>query len=158
MEDDHARELTQPKAPEIFGGHEFEALKCRFENQTEHLYRLTTIDLRAFSGHVSVQLALTAWLATHQKDLAGEAARIGVMVVDLVLASVAGVLLYNNFRRRKEVAGTVRRCNEALGYETEGVYLEGRKLNHPTDFWPWGKVYFVGLAAVAGVAIVLFAT
>lgn len=80
------------------------------------------------------------------------------MVIDLVLAFVAGMLLYNSFMRREEVAGTVRNCGEALGYEAKGVYLDDRPLNAPTEFRPWLNVYFVGLfAALAGVGLVLFA-
>ncbi len=41
--------------PEVFRGHEFEALKCRFENQTEQLHRMTLTDLRVFSGYITLQ-------------------------------------------------------------------------------------------------------
>jgi hypothetical protein len=81
-------------------GHEFEALTCRFENQTELLHRMTLIDLQVFSGYISLQLALGAWLATHEHDLTGLVPRIGVMLIDLVPMVVAGALLYNNYKRR----------------------------------------------------------
>jgi hypothetical protein len=81
-------------------GHEFEALTCRFENQTELLHRMTVIDLQVFSGYISLQLALGAWLATHEHDLTGLVPRIGVMLIDLVPMVVAGALLYNNYKRR----------------------------------------------------------
>ncbi len=66
--------------PEMLRGHEFEALTCRFENQTELLHRMTVIDLQVFSGYISLQLALGAWLATHEHDLTGLVPRIGVIV------------------------------------------------------------------------------
>ena len=143
--------------PEIFRGHEFEALRCRFENQTESLHRMTLIDLRVFSGYITLQLALGAWLATHQDKLAAVTAKTGLMIIDLALALIAGVLLFNSYKRRKEVAGIVRNCNRALGYETEGVYLHGEALNVPTRFRPWAGWYFLGIiAAFAGVGLVLF--
>jgi hypothetical protein len=142
---------------EAFRGHEFDALKCRFENQTEQLHRMTLIDLRVFSGYITVQLALGAWLATNRDALAGVTAMFGLMVIDLVLAVVAAALLYNNYQRRKEVTGMVRNCTEALGFETDGIYLDGRKLNVPTSFRPWVGWYFAGIvAAFLGVALVVF--
>jgi len=143
--------------PEMLRGHEFEALKSRFENQTELLHRMTLIDLQVFSGYISLQLALGAWLATHERDLIGLVPRIGVMLIDLVLMVIAGALLYNNHKRRAEVVAIVRNCNEALGYETEGVFLDGRTLNVPTKFRPWGGLFFVGIvSAFAGVGLVVF--
>lgn len=84
--------------PEVFRGHEFEALKCRFENQAEQLHRMTLIDLRVFSGYITIQLALAAWLATHRDSFAGAAAMSGVMAIDIVLATVTGALLYNSYK------------------------------------------------------------
>jgi hypothetical protein len=103
---------------------------------------MTLIDLQVFSGSISLQLALGAWLATHEHT--GLVPRIGVMLIDLVLMVVAGALLYNNYKRRAEVVAIVRNCNEALGYETEGVFLDGRTLNVPTKFRPWGGLFFTG--------------
>lgn len=144
---------------EVFRGHEFEALRCRFENQTEQLHRITLIELRVFSGYITLQLALGAWLATHQDKLAGVTARIGLMGIDLVLAVVAGALLYVSFKRRKEITGIVRNWHKALGYETEGVYLDGATLNVPTQFRTWAGWYFLGIgSALAGIGLVLFGT
>lgn len=143
--------------PKVFLGHEFEALRCRFENQTEQLHQMTLIDLRVFSGYITLQLAFGAWLATHQNELVGCTARIGLMVIDLVLAAVASALLYNSYKRRKEVADIVHNCNKALGYETDGVYLDETTLNVPTQFRPWAGWYFLGIAAaLVGVGLVLF--
>lgn len=48
-------------------------------------------------------------------------------------------------------------CNEALGYETEGIYLDNRKLNVPSEFRAWAGWYFVGIgAAFLGVVLVVF--
>lgn len=141
----------------VYNGHEFEALKCRFENQTEQLYRMTLIDLRVFSGYITLQLALGAWIATHSDKIPNLVIKIGLMTIDLVLAVVATALLFNNYKRRKEVAGTVRNSNIALGYETPGVYLDKEKLNVHTEFRPWVGWYFAGIAAgLLGIALILF--
>jgi len=143
--------------PKHYAKHEFEALRYRFENQTEQLYRMTLIDLRIFTGYITLQLALGAWTATHEADIAGGTVRVGLLIIDLALAIIAAALLYNNYKRRTEVVGTVKNCNQALGYEDEGVYLEGSPLNAHTKFRPWAGWYFAGIVAgFAGVAMVLF--
>ena len=142
---------------EMYKGHEFEALRCRFENQTELLYRMTLLDLRIFSGYITLQLVLGAWIATNTEALSHLSVKTGLIIIDLVLATIAGALPYNDFRRRKEVAAIVRNCNEALGYETEGLYLEKKALNVPTKFRPWAGWYFVGIvAAFVGIVLILF--
>ena len=142
-----------------YKNHEFEALRCRFENQTEQLYRMTLIDLRIFTGYITLQLALGAWTATHHAAIGSLTVRVGLLIIDLALAVIAAALLYNNYRRRTEVVGTVKNCNKALGYEDEGVYLEGSPLNAHTKFRPWAGWYFAGIVAgFTGVAMVLFGT
>jgi hypothetical protein len=86
--------------PEMLRGHEFEALTCRFENQTELLHRMTAIDLQVFSGYISLQLALGAWLATHEHDLTGLVPRLGVMLIDLELMVVARATLQQLYAAR----------------------------------------------------------
>lgn len=143
--------------PEVYRGHEFEAVKCRFENQTEQLYRMTLIDLRIFTGYIALQLALGAWIATHGSAIPNMIVRIGLMIIDLVLTVGAIALLYNDLRRRKEVAGIVGNCNKALGYETPGVYIPSEKLNVETKFRPWAGWYFAGIVVgFLGITLVLF--
>lgn len=145
--------------PNHYQNHEFEALRCRFEDQTELLYRLTLIDLRIFSGYITLQLALAAWISIHRSEIEIPTMRAGLLVIDLALAVVAAALLYNNYKRRKEVTGTVKNCNEALGYNDSGVYLDERPLNAPTKFRPWAGWYYLGIiVSVVGVAMVLFGT
>jgi len=141
----------------VLRGHEFEALKCRFENQVEQLHRMTLIDIRVFSGYITLQLGFGAWIATQGTVLASVTSRVGLMIIDSVLAAIAGKLIYNSYRRRKEVAGVVRNCCVALGFKTVGVYLDGATLDVPTRFYPWVRWYILGIvAALAGVALVLF--
>lgn len=145
--------------PKHYVTHEFEALKARSENQTELLHRMTLIDLRVFTGFITLQLALGAWIATHHADMSSLTVRVGLLVIDLSLAVIATALLYNNFKRRKEVVGTVKNCNKALGYEESGVYLEGIPLNSKAVFRPWVGWYFAGIVAgFVGFVIVLIGT
>lgn len=69
---------SEPKkpSPEVFRGHEFEAVKCRFENQTEQLYRMTMIDLRVFSGYITIQLALAAWASDRTRTISQATGRV----------------------------------------------------------------------------------
>lgn len=136
-------------------GHEFEALLARFENQTELLYRLTLLDLRIFTGYITLQVAMGGWFATHQAALGTLSARVGILVLDLALFAVSVTFLRNNYLRRKEVAETVRNCSEALGYSKPGVYSVNA-LNAPTVFRPWAGWYFIGaVAALVGLCLVL---
>lgn len=139
----------------IYEGNEFEAVKLRFENQTEQLYRMTMIDLRIFTGFITLQLALGAWLATKGSDLSCEL-KVGLFVIDIGLTYVAYVLLRNNALRRKEVAEIVNNCAEALGYKTPGVFLEAEPLDIKLELRLWKNYYYFGIAiSVIGVLLVL---
>ena len=108
---------------------EFEALKCRFKDQTELLYRITLLDLRIFTGYLTLQIALGAWIATHQTISSSLTVCAGLLLIDCSLAVIAIAFLYYNSERRLEVVETVKNCNEALGFEELGVYLHNRPLN-----------------------------
>ena len=121
--------------PSCYINHEFEALKCRFENQAEQLYRLTQIDLKLFSGFFTLQLAVGGWLATQATSLPPKPiVRIAFLFLDIAIAFVATRLLYANKLRRTEVVENVRKCVRALGYQDTGVYLAGESLDwQPPD-------------------------
>src|ERR1700688_4683346 len=55
-----------------------DVVAIKVEDVAPH-HRMTVIDLQVFSGYISLQLALGAWLATHEHDLTGLVPRIGVM-------------------------------------------------------------------------------
>ena len=140
---------------EVYKGHEFKALSLRYQDHVELLRTMTHIDLRIFSGYITLQLAMGAWLATNRPS--DFLVQIGLFLIDLVLAGIAAKLLYNNFRRRKEAVGTLKNINEALGYTETGVYLPEKSINVETTFRPWWYWYLVGVfACVAGIALILF--
>lgn len=139
-----------------YKGNEFEALKIRFENQTELLYRMSLIDIQVFTGYITLQLAFGAWIAAHPSNITDTFSRAGLLAIDLALAAIAFAMLFNSYERRKEVVETVNNCNSALGYSAPGVYLEGRPLNAETKWRPWAGWYFAGVVVgAAGVAMVL---
>lgn len=138
-----------------YENNEFEAVKLRFESQTELLHRLTQIDLRVFSGFITLQLVLGAWLATHGGDLISEL-KLGLGVIDGGMAFVVYSLLHNNALRRNEVVENLENCKVSLGYNTPGVYLEGKALDTEMEFRPWKYYYYVGIAvSLVGVFLVL---
>jgi len=88
--------------PQHYQNYEFEALKCRFENQTEQLYRQTQIDLKIFTGFFTLQIAIGAWFATHESVFTGNyLASIAFILIDVSIAWVASMLLYRSNQRRK---------------------------------------------------------
>jgi hypothetical protein len=138
----------------IYHGHEFEALRERFKDQVELSHRLMLIDLKVFTGFLTIQIVMGSWLALNRDKISSEA---GLFVIDVAIAVFAITLLYNQYQRRKEVIGTVKNCNEALGYEEPGVYLDGRALNAHTKPRYGFRWYAAGIiVSVIGIALVLF--
>jgi hypothetical protein len=128
-----------------YEGNRFEALKVQYETQASLLRYLTDVDLRIFTGYISMQIVFGGWLSqSHTRNLA---VGLGLSIIDFTLSGVAAWLLHNNLRRRKEVAATVWNLNKALGYREEDIYLEGEPLNTPSEFRPWWWGYFAGIAA-----------
>lgn len=127
-----------------------------YDKHTELLFRLTQIDLRIFSGYITLQLAFGAWIAVHKNTINSPIIRFGLLFIDLALAVIAFALLYNNFRRRSEVASTVKNCNEAMGFETSGTYLDDRPLHANTKFRPWTGWYYTGIiVGFIGVVLII---
>ena len=141
----------------IYEGNEFEAVKLLYENQTEQLYRMTMIDLRIFTGFITLQIVLGAWFATKGSVLSGELLmKVGLSVIDIGLTYVACALLRNSALRRKEVAAIVINCAEALGYKTPGAFLEAAPLDVKLELRLWKNYYYFGIAiSLVGVLLVL---
>jgi len=140
---------------ELSSENKFEALKIRFLDQVELLHRLTMIDLRIFSGFITLQLALGAWLTTQQNMLF--TLKFGLGVIDFGLAFVAYALLRNNTLRRKEVVGTVVNCATALKYKEPGYYLDGEEpLDSKSKLRLWKGYYNFGiLITLVGIYLIL---
>lgn len=140
--------------PAHFVGHEFEALKLRYEDQVALLRSLTEIDHRIFTAFFALQLALGGWLAT--QAAVAERVQWGLASIDFTLAALSVKLLFNNHCRRQEVAATISNLNEALGFNAIGSYLLDRALNPEYKRRYWFKWYVVGVvAAYFGLMLVL---
>lgn len=138
--------------PKHYVGHEFEALKLRYEDQVHLMRALTEIDHRLVTAFFTLQLALGAWLVS-QVAIAPRL-QWGLGAIDLALAAIFLKLLYNNHCRRQEVADTIASVNEALGFNEPGVYLEGKPLNPAYDRRYWFKWYVVAVI-VSSVGVLL---
>jgi hypothetical protein len=140
---------------ELTGEQKFDALKLRYTDHVELLRSITKLDVQIFSGHITVQLALGAWLATH--SINGYWPKIGVMLIHIVLATIASKLLYKDYLRRKEVVAIIKNINMALGFDSKGIYLPNISINVPTQTRPWFPWFLVGIAVgVLGIMLVVF--
>ena len=135
----------------------FEALKMRYEDHVELLRFMTGLDLKLFSGVMTIQVALGSWLAT--KPIESATTLVLFLALDGIIAAFGAVLLRNNFLRRKEAVETLKNINLALGFTTRGFYLSDRAINATGEFRPWGPWYtagiviaFIGLSVVATTA------
>ncbi|EJS9609378.1 hypothetical protein BBM40_21510 [Vibrio parahaemolyticus] len=146
---------------EYLEGNKYDALKLRFTDQVSLLVKITELDLKIFSGYITVQLALGAWLITKSSFLPVDTCQrilsiIGLLIIDTVLSGIAATLLYNNYMRRREIIATVKNLNSALGYNQRGVYIES-PINAETKFRPWWWSYLLGIfCGYVGIAVVLF--
>ena len=131
----------------------FESIKYRHEDQSKLLQKMTDVDLKVFISFLTLQLALGGFIT--QIDLA-IGSKIGLFILDISLSLVCSILLWNNYKRRKEVAGTIKNCNKALGYDLDGVYIDNEKINSPTIFRPWFWWYIIGmLLSIIGILVLL---
>jgi hypothetical protein len=133
----------------------FEALKLRYADHVELLRFMTKLDVQLFSGYITLQIALGAWIATH--PINGIWPKIGIILIDVVLAGIASKLLWNDYKRREEVVGIIKNINEALNFNTSGAYLSDSPINVQTETRPWHKWFLIGIATgVLGIIMVTF--
>ena len=151
------RNQKVPTAQPAYHGHEFEALKLRYEDQVALLRTLTTIDWQVFTSYITVQIVLGSWIIQHPID--SIFLKAGLAIIDFTLASITGWLLFNNYKRRIEVVGTVKNLNEALGFTKPDIYIPDKAINPPTIFRPWVYGYIVGVITGAlGIALIIFSS
>jgi len=138
-----------------YEGHEFEALKMRYEDQVTLLRSLTQFDFKIFVAFFTLQLVMGSWLSAN--PVSSCAVRIGLAVIDVVLAALSVKLLHNQHCRRQEVADTIKNINTALGFDEPGVYLPSSPLNPRYKRRYWFKWYLVGVVvSTAGLFVILF--
>ncbi len=140
---------------ELDNNQKFEALKLRYDDHVELLRSMTKLDVQIFSGYITVQLALGAWITAN--PIQGCWAKIGLIIIDLVLAVIAAKLLYNDYKRRNEVVGIIKNINDALSFNTPGYYLPEKAINVQTTTRPWFRWFLIGIIfGVIGIVMVTF--
>lgn len=131
----------------------FDALKMRYQDHVELLRYLTGLELRLFSGVITIQVAIGSWLAT--SPIESSATLFLLLALNFVLVACGIVLFINNILRRKEAVETLENINLALGFDTRGYYLADRALNAPSKRRVWGPWYIAGIViAFIGVAVI----
>lgn len=104
----------------------FEALKMAFNNQVEYLRFLGQIDLRLFSGYITIQLVFASWLS--KVNVESLSSKFGLLAIDGALSVVAVFLLVMNHMRRRTAIDNFKNIIEALGFTEKGIYLSGKTL------------------------------
>jgi hypothetical protein len=116
---------------------------------------MTKLDVQIFSGYITVQLVLSSWIASH--PINSIFPKIGIILIDLVLAGIALKLLFNDYRRRKEVVEIIKNINEALNFDTKDVYLPEKPINVETKSRSWFPYFMIGIIfGVIGIIMVAF--
>jgi len=117
------------------------------------------IDLRLFIGYLTMQMLAGSWFIANIDKVNSFIAKLGLILIDISLAVVALILLHRQKLRRKEVVNTIRNCNEALGYQDEGMYIEGKCIDDPEmKIRMWFSLYAIGIiASLLGFIIIILA-
>ena len=108
---------------------------------------MTLIDLRVFTGFLTLEIVVGSWFAKSDNAISGGWTIAGLLIINLVLAIIALLILLCNHFRRDETKETIINCCEALGYRTDGIYLDKKKLNATTKPRTWIVFYCVGIIA-----------
>lgn len=140
-----------------YKGNEFQALKMRYEDQVELLRTITQLDLKIFSGYLTLQVALGAWLITH--PLGVMTMKVGIFIIDLGISAIATYLFYSHLHRRREAVDTIKNLNAAFGFTTPGVYVAQKSINAPPPkIRPFWLAHLAGIiVSTAGIALIIFA-
>jgi len=131
----------------------FESIKYRHEDQSKLLQKMTDVDLKVFISFLTLQLALGGFITQFSLELVS---KYGLFILDISLSLVCTILLLNNYKRRKEVVGTIKNCNNALGYDLKDAYIKDEKINSKTKFRPWFWWYIIAITlSIFGILVVL---
>ena len=134
----------------------FGALKMRYKDQVKLLRYMTTLDFKIFGGYITLQILLGAWLSTYPP--ATLIACAGIATIDLALTIVGAVFLENDYKRRAEVAATLKNIAVALRFSEDDAYITPGPLNVSTKSRAWRHWYRLGLLlAFSGIILLLVA-
>ncbi|WP_418982166.1 hypothetical protein [Alistipes sp.] len=130
-----------------------ELIRYRHEDQARLLQTLSHIDLKVFTGFLTLQLALGSFLTQFSFTVL---ALTGVCILELAMCAICTLILRNNYERRKEAAETIGHCNDFLGFREKGAYLPDSAIDATTRFRPWHLLYYLGIwASFAAIFLIL---
>jgi len=132
-------------------------LKMGFENQVQYLRMMSDVDLRLFTGYITVQLILGSWLAQHPLQMI--AYKLGILIIDWALVALAINAFRVNQVRRAEAVHVLKNLCDALGFTKEGVFLpDSKKIQSSVPLRPWNWLYnLTAILAGIGVTIIILA-
>lgn len=129
-------------------------LRLGYENQIQYLRMMSDVDLRLFTGYITVQLVLANWLASRQAQ--PPTVNLGIMLVDLVVAALAIKAFWVNQTRREYAVKVLEKLSKALGFTVVGAFLPEQCIQDRVPTRPWFPYYVVSVVvAFIGVATVL---
>ena len=132
-----------------------EILRMGYQNQLEYLRMMSDLDLKLFTGYITLQIVLGGWLA--KSPVEGLSIKVGLMVIDLAMAFIGIVAFRVNQERRAEAARVLGNLADALGFTVPGVFLPDRPIQESVPIRPWTRMYYFTVAVgVVGIALITF--
>jgi len=124
-----------------------EILRIGFDNQVQYLRMMSEVDLKIFSGYITIQLLVASWLAKY--TLASITLKAGIIIIDLAFAVLAIIAFHVNQKRRKEAVSVLTNLCEALGFTVQGVFLPGKAIQTSLPMRPWTNWYYTAVVLAA---------
>lgn len=134
----------------------FEAIKYRHEDQSRLLQKISDVDLKLFTGIVTIQLILGGFISNDISKFENIIIKIGLLSIDLAICIICGSLLYKNYKRREEAVRTLKNCNQALGFNEKEYYISGAINAQGENInWLWHYILAVCVSFI-GIGLLLF--
>lgn len=135
-------------------GNKLDILRIGFENQVQYLRMMSEVDLKIFSGYITVQLILASWFA--KNPVSTISLKGGFLLIEFAFALLAINTFRVNQKRREEAVSVLKNLCEALGFTVRGVFLPEKAIQESVPVRPWFWLYIatVILSAI-GVAIIV---
>ena len=121
----------------------FEALKLRYQDQSELAKFMKQNEQKLVFGFISVQFVLIGWFSK-QQDSIELAVYISLILVNLIATTAATVMLTDYKRRRHEVINTIKNICNVFRFNESGYYSDGIRINpEPPKLTIWAYWYML---------------
>lgn len=141
-----------------------EVLLEAYRTHATLLHNLTQIDVRIFTGFITIQLISIGFILSKSIDAASKIQISGIAIADFALCYISAAILWRNYQRRSEAGKTINRINIALGLKQKGFYISNIHIIHHNSenlsdhatppIRPWMYYYIIGIIA-GGVGFLL---